>query len=134
MSPLNQVASIKVPEARTIVIEPWDKSVLHEIEKVLANSDLGVTPTNDGQVIRINLPALTEENRDKLAKTASQKAEESKAHLRSIRTKIKDQLKELDLPEDDQKREEKQMQDEFDAFTAKIDEIKDEKVKEIMAI
>ncbi len=134
MMPINQLANIKVPEARLILIEPWDKSVLSAIEKVLSTSDLGLTPNSDGQVIRINLPALTEERREELGKVVKKRAEDAKANLRTLRNKIKDHIKELNLSEDDTFRDEKTMQDEIDQNNQQIDKLRDKKILEIMEI
>lgn len=135
LTPLNQVGAVKVPEARQLVIEPWDKGTLHDIEKAIATSDLGITPTNDGQLIRITLPALTEERRKELVKTVNEKAEETKGHLRQLRNKYKDQLKDdKELSEDDLKREEKNLQEIFDKANATIDDLKSKKSDEIMEV
>lgn len=134
LTPLNQLASIKVPEARLLMIEPWDKSALSAVEKAIANSELGLAPTSDGQVIRISIPPLNEERRKELSKLANKHAEEAKASLRNIRNKTKEHIKALGLSEDETFRQEKRMQEEVDKYHKQIDEIKDKKIAEIMEI
>ncbi|MEI6222662.1 MAG: ribosome recycling factor [bacterium] len=134
LTPLIQVAAIKVPEARVLVIEPWDKSVLADIEKAITNSDLGLNPSNDGLIIRITLPPLTEERRKEMSKLVGKKAEDAKAHLRTLRNKVKDHLKALELSEDEERREEKNVQDEFDAFHKTVDDLRDKKIAEVMEV
>lgn len=98
-TPVNQVGAISVPEPRTLMINPWDKTAMAEIEKAIRNSDLGLNPTNDGQVIRISVPALTEERRKDLAKQASKVAEEFKVRLRNERRDANDKLKKMEKEE-----------------------------------
>lgn len=113
-TPINQVGAISVPEPRTLMINPWDKTAMPEIEKAIRNSDLGLNPTNDGQVIRISVPALTEERRKELAKQASKVAEEFKVRLRNERRDANDKLKKMEkegeITEDDLKKSQDEVQ------------------------
>lgn len=135
---LNQVAAISVAEAKVLVIQPWDKSCLGLIEKAIQTSDIGINPNNDGNVIRIIFPALTEERRKELSKQVSKLAEDSKVSIRSIRRDIIENLKKMkknsEITEDDLKSSEKEVQDITDKFCKKIDIISKEKEKEIMSI
>ena len=135
-SPINQVASISIPEARLMVIQPWDKSMIGEIERALLKADLGLNINNDGNVIRITVPELTEQRRIELAKHAKKLAEEGKIAVRAIRREANDALKKLekagDLPEDDSRREQSEIQDLTDEHVKKIDEMVQAKEKEIM--
>lgn len=137
-TPLSQVGSISIPEARMVVIQPWDKTVLPAIEKAILKSDLGLTPNNDGKLIRINFPALTADRRKELAKMAKQTAEKSKVSIRNIRREAIDEIKALqknsDISEDDQKTGEAKVQKLTDAFVEKITKISADKEKEIMEI
>lgn len=137
-TPLNQVGNISVPEARTILIQPWDANMLREIEKSILKSDLGINPSNDGKVIRLNFPQLTEERRKALTKDVEKKGEESKVAIRSIRRDAVEEAKELkksgELTEDDLKDEEKSIQNITDKFIGEIDKIIDNKNKEIMEV
>ena len=137
-TPINQVAALSVPEPRTILISPWDKSALKDIEKAILTSDLGLNPQNDGSSLRLNFPPLTEERRRELVKGVSKYAEESKVAIRSIRRDCIEKLKELkknsEITEDDLKNAEKKMQDLTDKFCKEIDEIASKKEKEIMEI
>lgn len=136
--PINQVASLSVPEPRTIVITPWDKSTISAIEKAIQNSDLGVTPTNDGKVIRINLPHLSEDRRKELVKVAKAAAEEGRVHIRNVRREANDHMKQLQkegsLSEDELKRAEVDVQKLTDGHIAKIDESLKHKESEILEI
>jgi len=135
-SPINQVASISIPEARLMVIQPWDKSIIGEIERAILKADLGLNVNSDGNVIRITVPELTEERRKELAKHARRIAEEGKVTIRNIRRDANDSLKKMeksgDLPEDDSRREQSQVQDLTDEYIGKIDEMLQAKEKEIM--
>ncbi len=137
-TPINQVANISSPEARLLVIQPYDPSVLKEIEKAIQTSDLGINPQNDGKILRLNFPPLTEERRKELVKQVSKTAEESKVAIRSIRRdaieKFKAQKKAGELTEDDLKDAEKDIQDLTDGYCKKIDGICAEKEKEILSI
>ena len=135
-SPINQVASVSIPEARLMVIQPWDKSIIGEIERSLLKADLGLNINNDGSVIRITIPELTEERRKELAKHAKKITEEGKIALRSIRREANDALKKMEkagkLPEDDSRREQSDIQELTDEHVKTIDEMAAAKEKEIM--
>lgn len=137
-TPINQVAAISVPEPRTIMIAPWDKNSLRDIEKAILISDLGLNPQNDGSTLRLNFPPLTEERRKELVKGVYKYAEDSKVAIRSIRRdsleKLKDMKKKSEITEDDFKNAEKKMQDITDKFCKEIDSISAKKDKEIMEI
>lgn len=137
-TPLSQVGNISIPEARTILIQPWDKSLLKEIEKAIQKSDIGINPNNDGQVIRLSIPPLTEDRRKELKREAEKKGEDAKIAIRSIRRdavdKAKDQKKSGELTEDDLKDLEKEIQNITDKHTDEIDKIIELKSKEIMEV
>ena len=137
-TPISQVAGISVPEARMIVISPWDASILKEIEKAIIASDIGLNPNNDGKVIRLNFPELTEERRKELAKEIKKTAEEAKVGIRNIRRdgmeKIKNDLKNGDITEDEKSKSEADVQKLTDKYVAEIDKIYENKEKEIMNI
>ncbi|MBE6570996.1 MAG: ribosome recycling factor [Ruminococcaceae bacterium] len=137
-TPVNQVATVKLPDARTIVIQPYDASMLKAIEKAIQVADLGLVPQNDGKVIRISFPQPTEERRRELTKHVSKLAENTKVALRNIRRdandKAKDMAKKKEMTEDEQKISEKNVQDLTEKFTKEVDVITDKKNKEIMAI
>ncbi len=137
-TPINQLAAVSVVEARTLVIEPWDASVLKEIEKAILTSDLGINPQNDGKCLRIIFPALTEDRRREIVKDIAKMGEDSKVSVRVIRRDAIDKLKKMkkdsEITEDDLKQAEKKVQDLTDSFCKKIDDLSDEKQKEIMAI
>lgn len=137
-TPINQLAGISVPEARLLVIQPYDKSVLGEIEKAILKSDLGLNPSNDGSVIRLAIPALTEERRKELAKLVKKDAEEAKVAVRNIRRDANDELKKLEkngeITEDDHRGKSDEIQKLTDEHIAKIDTIAKEKEKEIMEV
>ncbi len=137
-TPINQVAAISVPEPRTILISPWDKNSLRDIEKAILTSDLGLNPQNDGSALRLIFPPLTEERRRELVKGVYKYAEDSKVAIRSIRRdamdKLKDMKKKSEITEDDLKNAEKKMQDITDKFCKEIDSIAAKKDKEIMEI
>ena len=137
-TPINQMAAISVPEARVLAIQPWDMSALSLIEKAILASDLGLNPSNDGRVIRLVFPALTEERRKQLSKDVSSMGEEAKVAVRQIRRdcieKIKTMKKNSEITEDDQKYGEEEIQKITDEFIKKIDEVAAAKTKEIMEI
>jgi ribosome recycling factor len=136
--PLNQVATISVPEARLVIIQPWDRSVLSEIEKAIQKSELSVNPNNDGKVIRINIPPLTEERRKELVKLAKSVAEKSRITVRNIRRDVNDELKKMQkdsqISEDESKRGMEEIQKLTDAYIEQINSILEGKEKEIMEI
>ena len=138
VTPLAQVGSISVPEAHTIIIQPWDGSVLKDIEKAILASDIGITPNNDGKVIRLNFPPLTEERRKELNKGVSKRGEDAKVAIRNIRRDaieaFKKQKKAGDITEDDLKDLEEQVQKLTDKFIKKIEGIIADKEKEILAV
>ena len=135
---LNGVATISSPDARTLVIQPWDTKLLSEITKAIQMSDLGINPQNDGRVIRLVFPQLTEERRKELTKQVKKYAEDAKVAMRNIRRDGMDYVKNLkkknEITEDDQKKAEKDLQDLLDKFTKKVDEALAAKEKELMAI
>jgi ribosome recycling factor len=135
-TPLNQMASLSVPESRLIVIQPWDVSGIKEIEKAILKSDLGLTPSSDGKLIRISIPPLTEERRKELVKVVSKMCEEHKIATRNIRRDANELLKGFkkdgDISEDDAFKAQDSVQKITDEFIAKIDEIYKEKEKEIL--
>ncbi len=137
-TPINQVASISVPEARLIVIQPWDRSVLSQIEKAIEKADIGIHPVSDGQVIRLSFPELTEERRKELAKDIKKMAEEAKVAIRNVRRDEMDEAKELlknkEISEDEEKSLEDKIQKATDKYVAKIDEISEKKEKDIMSV
>ncbi len=137
-TPINQVGSISVPEPRTLMINPWDKSAMKEIEKAIRNSDLGFNPTNDGEVIRISVPALTEERRKELCKQAKKASEDFKVRIRNERRDANDKLKKLEkegeITEDDLKKAQDNVQKLTDKYTKEIDALLELKEKDIMAV
>ncbi|WP_425388453.1 ribosome recycling factor [Domibacillus robiginosus] len=137
-TPINQLASINIPEARLLVITPYDKSSMSDIEKALLKSDLGLTPSNDGSVIRLNFPALTEERRKELAKQVKKEAEDAKVAIRNIRRDANDELKKGekngDLTEDDLRGYTEDVQKQTDNYIRRVDEIAKEKEQEIMEV
>jgi ribosome recycling factor len=137
-TPLNQMASLAVPEPRLIVIQPWDKTAIGDIEKAILKSELGLTPMNDGKVIRIAIPPLTEERRKELVKVARKMAEENKVAIRNIRRDANDMLKDLktekEITEDDLYRSQDEVQKTTDDFIAQVDELCTTKEKEILEI
>lgn len=136
--PLNQVASIKVPEPQSVVIEPWDKTVIGAIEKAIQASDLGLNPSNDGQLIRVPFPPLTEERRRELAKLCKNYAEEARVAVRNIRRDSNDKIKRMEreheIGQDDMHRGETEIQKLTDAHVAEIDEMLAAKEAEIMEV
>lgn len=136
-TPIQQVASINTPDARTITIKPWEKSTISEIEKAIINSDLGLNPQNDGELIRLSIPPLTEERRKNLVKQAKNDAENGKISIRNVRKEINNSLKALlkeGASEDEIKRAEDKVQTLTDQHIAKIDELLAKKESEIMTI
>ena len=137
-TPINQVAGISVPEARMILIQPWDASILKEIEKEILKSDIGINPNNDGKVIRLTFPELNEERRKEIVKDIRKLAEEAKIAVRSIRRDAIDEAKELEkkseITEDDLKKEEDDIQKLTDKKIEEIDMLLEKKEKEIMSI
>ena len=137
-TPINQVAGISVPEARLIVIQPWDVSLLKEIEKEILKADIGINPNNDGKVIRLAFPELNEERRKELVKEVKKMAEDSKVSIRSIRREAMDEAKKLQkdnqMTEDELKGAEDKIQKLTDNKIAEIDKILAEKEKEIMSV
>ena len=137
-TPINQLGTISVPDARTLVIQPWDSTILKEIEKSILASDIGITPANDGKLIRLVFPQLTEERRKELKKQVSKLGEDAKVAIRNIRRdamdKAKDMKKNSEMTEDEQKASEKTVQDLTDKYIKEIDVITASKEKEIMEI
>lgn len=137
-TPLSQVASLAVPESRLIVIQPWESKILPDIEKAIMKSDLGLMPTNDGKLIRLAFPPLTEERRKELVKVAKRVAEEAKVAIRNIRRDGNDFIKELEkekeISEDDLKKGQEEVQKITDSYIAKVDDILAHKEKEIMEV
>ncbi|UII28826.1 ribosome recycling factor [Fulvivirga maritima] len=136
-TPINQVASITAPDARSLMIKPWEKNVIPEIEKAIINSDLGLNPQNDGEQVIISIPQLTEERRQNLVKQAKGEGEQGKISIRNVRKETNDNLKKLQkdgASEDEIKRAEDKVQALTDDFTKKIDELLEKKEKEIMTV
>lgn len=137
-TPIQQVASLSIPEPRQILIQPWEQRLIPEIEKAIMKSDLGLTPTNDGKVIRINIPTLTEERRKQLVKVVRKRAEEARIAIRNIRRDTNEELKKLEkdkhLSEDIVKKSQEEIQKITDSYIAKIDDILAHKEKEIMEV
>ena len=134
--PIEQVASISVPESRLIIVQPWDQSIIGNIEKAILKSELGLTPMNDGKIIRIAIPPLTEERRNELAKLARKMAEESKIAIRNLRRDANDMFKDLknekEISEDEFYKCQNEVQKITDEFIKKIDEVTAQKEKEIL--
>ena len=137
-TPLAGVASISSPDARTLVVQPWDTKLLRDIEKAIQMSDLGINPQNDGRVIRLIFPQLTEERRKDLTKQVKKYAEDAKVAMRNIRRDGMDYVKKLkknsEITEDEQKKAEKDLQDMLDKYIKKVDDVLAAKEKELMAI
>jgi ribosome recycling factor len=138
LSSISQVATLAVPEPRTITIAPWEAKIIPAIEKAILNANIGLTPSNDGKTIRLNLPPLTEERRKDIVKDLKKKAEEDKVALRNIRRDAIDRLKKLEkdkaITEDELKKSEKEVQEITKGFEAKIDEAVTHKEKEVMEV
>ncbi|MDR1565860.1 MAG: ribosome recycling factor [Treponema sp.] len=137
-SPLNQVANISIPEARLIVIQPWDKALIGEIEKAIRTSELSLNPSNDGKVIRISIPPLTEERRKDLAKQAKNQAEQSRVAVRNIRRDGNEELKKLlkdgKMTEDEEGKASEELQKLTDSYIGKVNHVLEDKEKEIMEV
>lgn len=137
-TPINQMANISVPEPRMLAIQPWDKSVTPQIEKAILKSDIGITPTSDGTVIRLVMPQLTQENRKDLVKRIKKKGEDAKVSIRNIRRDGNDDLKGLekskDITEDESKSAQDDIQKMTDKFVAEVEKVIDNKEKEIMTV
>lgn len=137
MTPVNQLANITTPDSRTLIIQPWDKSSLAAIEKAIMKSDLGLTPSNDGSIIRLGIPALTEERRAELVKSTKKYGEESKVAIRNIRRDANDEIKKLektDISEDESRRHQEDIQKLTDRFITEVDKVLVSKEKEIMEV
>ncbi len=137
-TPLQQLASVTVPEARMVLISPYDRSAMKDIERAIAEADLGVNPTDDGQVLRINLPALTEERRKEYVRLARAKAEDARIAIRGSRRNAKEELERIkkdgDAGEDDVERAEKELEGITKRFTDQVDELLEGKEKDLMEI
>ncbi len=137
MVPLNQVANVSVPDARTIAIRPWDKKAIKDIEKAIMDSDVGITPENNGEIIRLAIPQPTEERRRDLAKQCNKIGEKSKIEVRNVRGEMKDKFKKAikdGLSEDNEKDAENDLQKLHDKYIKKIDDLLEAKNKEIMTV
>ena len=136
--PLTQVATVSIADARTLTITPWEKQMVGPVEKAILGSDIGVTPTTAGTVIRLNMPALTEERRKELAKHVSHEGENAKVAVRNIRRdamqQVKELLKEKEITEDDERRAEDEIQKLTDRYVKKVDEVAKAKEDELMAL
>ncbi|NLI93276.1 MAG: ribosome recycling factor [Peptococcaceae bacterium] len=137
-TPVNQLANVSVPEPRILIIQPWDKSSIKDIEKAILKSDLGLTPSNDGVVIRLNIPQLTAERRTEIVKTVKKKAEEARVAVRNIRRELIDDIKKLEkekaASEDDSKKSQEKAQKLTDKYIKDIDDVLEKKEKEIMEV
>lgn len=137
-TPLNQLASISAPEARLLVISPFDKSSIGDVEKAIQKADLGLSPSNDGKVVRINIPTLTEERRKELTKVVGKYLEEARVQVRNVRREANDQLKKMeknsDLTEDELRSEQDRVQKETDAKVSKLEQLAKEKEDEMMEV
>jgi len=136
-TPLNQMSSITAPDARTLMIKPWEKNVIPDIEKAIMTSDLGLNPQNDGEQVILNIPSLTEERRQSLVKQVKHEGEQGKISIRNVRKEINDSLKQLQkegISEDEIKRAEDKVQELTDAHSKQIDDILASKEKEIMTV
>lgn len=137
LTPLNQLANISTPDSRTLIIQPWDKSSLADIERAIMKSDLGLTPANDGNIVRLSIPALTEERRSELVKLTKRFGEESKVAIRNIRRDANEDIKKLektDISEDESRRHQEDVQKLTDKFIAEVDNVLASKEKEIMEV
>ena len=139
-TPINQMASVSTPDARTLMIQPWEVSQLKEIEKAITKADLGIQPVNDGKVIRLTMPTPTEERRKQLAKQVGKMAEDARVAVRNVRREANDKLKAMvkdkkaPITEDDERRGHDQIQKTTDKFIARIEELLKKKEQEIMSI
>lgn len=138
LTPLNQLANVNTPDPRTLVIQPWDKTVLSEIERAIQKADLGVLPNNDGTIIRINIPQLTEERRKELVKLVKKIGEESKVAIRNIRRDANDEMKKLEkakeISEDELRRTQDEIQKLTDKYVSDVDQLINKKEKEILEV
>ncbi len=138
VTPINQMASLSVPDPKTLVIQPWDASQLHAIEKAILKSDLGLTPASDGKVIRLTMPTLTEERRKQLAKTVGKLAEDARVAIRNVRREANDKVKALakdkKVSQDEERRGHDQIQKTTDRYITRVDELAKKKEQEILAI
>jgi len=138
VTPLSQVAAVSAPEPRLLVIQPWDKSMVPAISKAIQKSDLGLNPTDDGSIVRVPIPSLTEERRKDMVKLLGKMAEEARVHVRGIRRESNDELKKLlkdgAIPQDDEKRAEQDIQKLTDRFIAQVDELLAKKTTELMEV
>ena len=138
VTPLSQLANINTPDPRTLMIQPWDKSVVNEIEKAIQKSDLGITPSNDGTTIRINIPPLTEERRKELVKLVKKIGEESKVAIRNVRRDANDEMKKLekagDISEDESRRTHDEVQKLTDKYIDEIDKVVANKERDILEV
>lgn len=137
LTPINQLGNITIPDSRTLMIQPWDKSSISAIEKAIMKSDLGLTPSNDGSAIRLVIPALTEERRAELVKLTKKYGEEAKVAIRNIRRDANDDIKKLEktgMPEDESRRHQDDIQKQTDKYVAEIDKVLAGKEKEIMEV
>ena len=137
-TPINQVASITVPEARLLVIQPWDRKLLTDIEKAIQKSDLGINPSNDGQVIRLSIPPMNEERRRELAKTLHKRLDEHKVAIRNVRRDVQDKLrdreKKKEISEDELKRSTERLQKLTDRYVDEMDKVGKTKEQEILEV
>ncbi|TLM99656.1 ribosome recycling factor [bacterium] len=137
-TPINQMAKIAVPEPRMLTIQPWDKSAMNDIERAIMKSDLGLTPNNDGSVIRLNIPQLTQERRNELVKVVKKKAEECRVAVRNVRRDANDQMKMLkkegEISEDEERRAEDEVQKMTDKHVKEIDHVMEVKEAEVMEV
>lgn len=137
LTPINQLGNITIPDSRTLMIQPWDKTSISAIEKAIMKSDLGLTPSNDGSAIRLVIPALTEERRGELVKLTKKYGEEAKVAIRNIRRDANDDIKKLEkngMPEDESRRHQDEIQKQTDKYVAEIDKVLAAKEKEIMEV
>ncbi len=137
ITPLSQTANINTPDARTIVVQPWDKSVIGAIEKAILAANLGFTPMNNGEIIRISIPPITEERRKELVKKAKQEAENARIAIRNVRRNANEKAKKLEkegVPEDEIKLLEKEIQESTDKWISKVDKMMETKEKDILTI
>ncbi len=137
-TPINQLAGVSVPEARMLIIQPYDKSILSDIEKAILKSDIGITPSNDGSIIRLAIPQLTEERRKELVKVVKKESEDAKVAVRNIRRDANDDLKKLEkngeITEDDQRGYSDDIQKLTDEYITKVDQLTKDKEKEILEV
>lgn len=137
-TPVNQIASVSTPEPRLLVIQPWDKNILSDVERAISKSELGLTPNNDGSLIRINIPALTEERRQELVKLVKKYGEEAKVSIRNVRRdandSIKKQEKDSEITEDESRRDQERVQKVTDDWIAKVDQTVQDKENEMMEV